>query len=70
MFDKIEALLKRLSDYGWYFVCGLASNRHFKGQKITNYKTATNWYSKGKISTTSRHFVRSFLFSFCSDLSS
>lgn len=53
LFDSAYAkgdLLKRLSDYGWYFVCGLASNRNFKGQKITRYKTATNWYSKGKIS--------------------
>lgn len=40
-------LLKRLADYGWYFVCGLASNRHFKGDDIKKYKTKHNWYSKG-----------------------
>ena len=42
-------LLKRLADYGWYFVCGLASNRHFKGEGIKKYKNKLNWYSKGLI---------------------
>ena len=52
LFDSAYAkgiLLKRLSDYGWYFVCGLASNRHFDGDKIKNYRNKTNWYSKGYI---------------------
>lgn len=52
LFDSAYAkgtLLKRLADYGWYFICGLACNRHFKGDKIKSYKTATNWYSKGTI---------------------
>jgi hypothetical protein len=52
LFDSAYAkgyLLKRLADYGWYFVCGLACNRHFKGNEIRNYKNKMNWYSKGKI---------------------
>jgi hypothetical protein len=53
LFDSAYAknnLLKRISDYGWYFICGFACNRKFKGKQIKNYKSLCNWYSKGKIS--------------------
>jgi hypothetical protein len=50
LFDSAYAkgnLLKRLGDYGWYFVCGAANNRYFKGDALKKYRNKTNWYSKG-----------------------
>ena len=50
LFDSAYAkgnLLKRLGDYGWYFVCGVANNRHFKGDELKKYRNKLNWYSKG-----------------------
>lgn len=52
LFDSAYAkgnLLKRLADYGWYFVCGVANNRYFKGDTLKKYKNKLNWYSKGLI---------------------
>jgi hypothetical protein len=52
LFDSAYAkgnLLKRLADYGWYFVCGVANNRHFKGNTLKKYRNKLNWYSKGLI---------------------
>lgn len=50
LFDSAYAkvnLLKRIADYGWYFICGLANNRHFNGDKIKNHKNTMNWYTRG-----------------------
>lgn len=50
LFDSAYAkgnLLKRIDDYGWYFVCGLANNRYFNGDKIKNHKNTMNWYTRG-----------------------
>jgi hypothetical protein len=33
-----KALLKRLHDYGWYFVCRLKKNRRFNGQALRVYR--------------------------------
>jgi putative transposase len=33
-----KALLKRLRDYGWYFVCRLKKNRRFNGQAVRQHR--------------------------------
>jgi putative transposase len=33
-----KALLKRLRDYGWYFVCRLKKNRRFNGQQVQAHR--------------------------------
>jgi putative transposase len=33
-----KALLKRIRDYGWYFVCRLKKNRRFNGQPLRTYR--------------------------------
>jgi hypothetical protein len=47
-----KALLKRLRDYGWYFVCRLKKNRRFNGQPLRLYRrhpywTASRWLTGG-----------------------
>jgi putative transposase len=32
-----KKLLKRLRDYGWYFICQLKKNRHFEGAPLSRY---------------------------------
>ena len=32
-----KALLKRISDYGWYFICQLKKNRCFEGVALHKY---------------------------------
>jgi hypothetical protein len=32
-----KALLKRIGDYGWYFVCRLKKNRGFEGTSLHKY---------------------------------
>jgi putative transposase len=36
--DPSKALLKRIRDYGWYFVCRLKKNRCFNGQPLRAYR--------------------------------
>jgi DDE family transposase len=33
-----KKLLKRIRDYGWYFVCQLQQNRRFEGRALRYYK--------------------------------
>ena len=33
-----RCLLKRVRDYGWYFVCRLKKNRRFNGQPLRSYR--------------------------------
>jgi putative transposase len=45
-------LLKRIRDYGWYFVCRLKKNRRFNGQPLRHYRrhpyrVETGWLSGG-----------------------
>ena len=36
-----KKLLKRIGDYGWYFVCQLKKNRRFEGHVLKVYPVAT-----------------------------
>ena len=38
-----KALLKRIRDYGWYFVCRLKKNRRFNGQAVRHYRRHPYW---------------------------
>jgi putative transposase len=42
-------LLKRIRDYGWYFVCRLKKNRRFNGQPLRLYKRHPSWAACGWI---------------------
>jgi putative transposase len=40
-------LLKRVRDYGWYFVCRLKKNRRFNGQPLRSYRCHPYWAERG-----------------------
>jgi putative transposase len=40
-------LLKRIRDYGWYFVCRLKKNRRFNGQPLRMYRRHPYWSESG-----------------------
>jgi len=42
-----RALLKRIRDYGWYFVCRLKKNRRFNGQALRTYRRHPYWAETG-----------------------
>jgi putative transposase len=42
-----KALLKRIRDYGWYFVCRLKKNRRFNGQPLRAYRRHPYWAQTG-----------------------
>jgi putative transposase len=42
-----KALLKRVRDYGWYFVCRLKKNRRFNGQPLRAYRRHPYWAECG-----------------------
>jgi putative transposase len=45
-----KALLKRIRDYGWYFVCRLKKNRRFNGQAVRHYRRHPYWMASGRLS--------------------
>jgi putative transposase len=45
-----KALLKRIRDYGWYFVCRLKKNRRFNGQPLRAYRRHPYWAESGRLS--------------------
>jgi hypothetical protein len=45
-----RALLKRIRDYGWYFVCRLNKNRRFNGQALRQYRRHPYWAECGWLS--------------------
>jgi putative transposase len=45
-----KALLQRLRDYGWYFVCRLKKNRRFNGQPLRAYRRHPYWAETGRLS--------------------
>jgi putative transposase len=45
-----KALLKRIRDYGWYFVCRLKKNRRFNGQALRTYRRHPYWAETGWLS--------------------
>jgi hypothetical protein len=42
-----KALLKRIRDYGWYFVCRLKKNRRFNGQAVRHHRRHPYWAECG-----------------------
>jgi putative transposase len=42
-----KELLKRLRDYGWYFVCQLKKNRRFEGSPLRTYRQQPYWQATG-----------------------
>ena len=44
-----KKLLKRIRDYGWYFVCQLKKNRVFDGQALRAYKQQPYWHAVGTL---------------------
>lgn len=42
-----KTLLKRIQDYGWYFVCRLKKNRRFNGQPLRRYRRHPYWAECG-----------------------
>jgi putative transposase len=45
-----KALLKRLRDYGWYFVCRLKKNRRFNGHAVRHHRRHPYWAEIGWLS--------------------
>jgi putative transposase len=52
-----KKLLKRLSDYGWYFVCQLKKNRRFEGRPLGRYLQQPYWQATGYLSGGIKVFV-------------
>jgi hypothetical protein len=44
-----KKLLKRLRDYGWYFVCQLKKTRVFEGRALRYYKPQPYWHAVGSL---------------------
>jgi putative transposase len=44
-----KRLLKRLKDYGWYFVCQLKKNRTFEGMALHAYRPHPYWHAIGHL---------------------
>src|SRR5215216_171703 len=45
-----RALLKRIRDYGWYFVCRLKKNRRFNARPLRTYRRHPYWAERGWLS--------------------
>jgi putative transposase len=45
-----KALLKRIRDYGWYFVCRLKKNRRFNGHAVRHHRRHPYWTAIGGLS--------------------
>jgi putative transposase len=45
-----RALLKRIRDYGWYFVCRLKKNRRFNGRAVRHHRRHPYWVESGWLS--------------------
>jgi putative transposase len=52
-----KKLLKRLHDYGWYFICQLKKNRRFEGQPLVRYRQQPYWQATGYLSGDLKVFV-------------
>jgi hypothetical protein len=44
-----KPLLKRLRDYGWYFVCQLKKNRTFEGKPLKTFRRHPYWHAVGAL---------------------
>src|SRR5215831_6340854 len=45
-----KALLKRVRDYGWYFVCRVKKNRRFNGHAVRHHRRHPYWAEVGWLS--------------------
>jgi len=45
-----KALLKRIRDYGWYFICRLKKNRRFNGHALRHHRHHPYWAECGRLS--------------------
>ena len=52
-----KKLLKRLRDYGWYFICQLKKNRHFEGRPLVRYLQQPYWQALGYLTGGIKVFV-------------
>ena len=52
-----KKLLKRIRDYGWYFVCQLKKNRTFDGRALRAYRHQPYWQAVGTLSGGLKVFV-------------
>ena len=52
-----KKLLKRIRDYGWYFVCHLKKNRRFEGRALRCYKQQPYWQAVGSLAGGLKVFV-------------
>jgi Transposase DDE domain len=52
-----KKLLKRIRDYGWYFVCQLKKNRRFEGRPLVRYLQQPYWQATGSLSGGLKVFV-------------
>ena len=52
-----KKLLKRIRDYGWYFVCQLKKTRTFDGQALHAYRHQPYWQAVGALSGGLKVFV-------------
>jgi hypothetical protein len=52
-----KTLLKRIRDYGWYFVCQLKKNRRFEGRPLSRYLHQPYWQATGVLSGDIKVFV-------------
>jgi putative transposase len=44
-----KAVLKRIRDYGWYFVCRLKKNGRFNGERLRTYRRHPYWAEAGRL---------------------
>jgi hypothetical protein len=52
-----KKLLKRIRDYGWYFVCQLKKNRTFDGRALHTYLQQPYWQAVGALTGGLKVFV-------------
>lgn len=52
-----KRLLKRIRDYGWYFVCQMKKNRTFDGASLSTYRQQPYWQAVGELSEGMKVFV-------------
>jgi len=52
-----KTLLKRLRDYGWYFVCQRKKNRRFAGRPLVRYLQHPYWHARGCLAGDLKVFV-------------
>src|ERR671938_990821 len=52
-----KKLLKRIRDYGWYFVCQLKKNRRFEGRPLGCYLQQPYWQATGSLAGDIKVFV-------------